>query len=119
MEDNNQSIKVLWHSIKRLISLNIDCAKLTLAEKLTLFSTAAAFYVVVMLLGVIIVFFVSMAICHLLLQIMEPQYAYLVMAAFYVILLVVVYAMKNVLFLNPISRFVSKLLLNPPQNSTE
>lgn len=119
MENNNQSIKVLWQSIKRLISLNVDNAKLTLAEKLTLFSTAAAFYAVVMLLGVIVVFFVSMAICHLLSQVMEPHYVYLIMAAFYVLLLIVVYAMKNILFLNPISRFVSKLLLNPPQKSTE
>ena len=119
MEDNSQSIKVLWQSIKRLISLNVDNAKLTLVEKLALFSTAAAFYFVVLLLGVIIVFFVSMSICHLLLQVMEPQYVYLVMAAFYMILLVIVCAMKNVLFLNPISRFVSKLLLNPPQKNAE
>lgn len=117
--ENNQFIKELWQSVKRIISLNVDNAKLSMAEKLTLFSTAVAFYFVAMLLGVIVVFFVSMAMCHLLTQVMEPHYVYLLMAALYLLLLVVVYVMKNILFLNPISRFVSKLLLTPPQDRNE
>ena len=119
MENNNQSIKMLWLSIKKLISLNVDNAKLTIAEKLTLFSAAVAFYFVAMLLGVIVVFFVSMALCDVLSKFMETHYVYLIMAAIYVVLLILGYVMKNVIFLNPISRFVSKLLLTPPQDTTE
>lgn len=119
MGNENQPVKVLWLLIKKLISLNVDNAKLTMAEKLTIFSTAAAFYFVAMLLGVIVVFFVSMAVCDVLSQVMEIHFVYLIMAAFYVVLFIVVCAMKNILFLNPISRFVSKLLLNPPQENKE
>lgn len=114
MAENTQSIKTLWVALKKYVSLNVASAKLNATEKLTLLLAAAAFYFVAITLGIVVVFFVSMALCHLLSQSMEEHYVYLIMASFYLVLLVIVYALRKILFLNPIARFLSKLILKPP-----
>ena len=96
MADNTQSIKTLWSAFKKYVCLNVENAKLTATEKLT-------------------IFFVSMALTHILSQSLEIHYVYFIMAAFYLVILVLIYALKKVLFLNPISRFLSKTILNPPK----
>ncbi len=115
MAENTQSVKTLWATFKKYVSLNVESAKLTATEKLTILFAAIAFYFVAIILGFVSVFFVSMALCHILSQSLEPHYVYFIMAAFYVVLLVVVYALRKALFLNPMSRFLSKLILNPPK----
>ena len=117
MAENTQSIKTLWNTFKKYVSLNVENAKLTVAEKLTLLLAAAAFYLVSIILGIARVFFLSMSLCDVLSESMEMYFVYLIMAAFYVVLLLIVYALKKVLFLNPIARFISKLILNPPQEN--
>ncbi len=119
MIENNQSIRELWKCIKRYIALNIDNAKLNLTEKLTLIFAATAFYFVAILLSVVIVFFVSMAMCEMLSQYLDILYVYLIMSVFYLLLLFIIYLMKKVLFLNPISKFISRLMLNPPKENNE
>ena len=116
MIENAQSITSLWQIIKRYLSLNIENAKLTATEKLTLFFAAAAFYFVAIIIGAIVLFFVTMSVSDYLSQFLKPYYVYLMIAAFYLLVFVAVYLMKNVLFLNPIARFVSKIMLNPPVN---
>ncbi len=115
MAENTQSLKALWATFKKYVALNIENAKLSATEKLTLLFATMAFYFVAITLGIVIVFLVSMAMSHLLSQSIEQHYVYLIMAAFYLVLLVVVFALRKVLFLNPIARFLSKLILNPPQ----
>ena len=116
MIENAQSITSLWQIIKRYLSLNIENAKLTATEKLTLLFAAAAFYFVAIIIGAIVLLFVTMSVSDYLSQFLKPYYVYLIIAAFYLLVFVAVYLMKNVLFLNPIARFVSKIMLNPPVN---
>lgn len=115
MADNTQSIKTLWSAFKKYVCLNVENAKLTATEKLTILLAVIAFYFVAIVLGFVSVFFVSMALTHILSQSLEVHYVYFIMAAFYLVILVLIYALKKVLFLNPISRFLSKTILNPPK----
>lgn len=117
MAENTHSLKTLWASLKKYVSLNVENAKLTATEKLTILFAALAFYFVAIILGFVSVFFVSMALCHVLSQSLETHHVYFIMAALYVVLLVIIYALRKVLFLNPISRFLSKLILNPPKEN--
>jgi hypothetical protein len=63
--------------------------------------------------------FISVGVGHLLATTIAPQLAYLIVALFYVVLLLVVCLMRRALFVDPIARFISKLLLDTPDNSHE
>ena len=115
MAENTPSIKTLWQALKKYISLNVANIKLSATEKLTLFFAAVAFGVVALVLIAIVMVFLSMAMCEILSQSMSAQNVYLIMAAFYLLLLVIIGALRKVLFLNPIARFLSKIMLNPPK----
>lgn len=117
MNESSQSITSLWQIMKRYLSLKIENAKLTASEKMTLFFAAVAFYFVAILIMAIIVLLVTMSVGDYLSLYLKPYYVYLILAFFYLLVLAVVYWLKNVLFLNPIARFVSKLILDSPVNA--
>lgn len=115
MEDKKDTYKSLWQLIKRYICLLLENIKLSLVEKLTLIFSAIAFCFIAIIFSIVIVFFGSMALCHILSQLMDMHYVYIIMALFYLLMLVLVYVFRKILIINPISRFFSKLMLNPPK----
>ena len=117
--NTNTPVSSLWQAIKRYITLNVESAKLSATEKLAILFSAVAFYLVAIILCVVAMVFVSMALCEVLSLHMEKHFVYLIMGTFYIIVLMIVCVMKKQLFLNPIARFFSKLLLNPPKENNE
>ena len=117
MAENTQPLSSLWQSIKRYVNLNVANAKLSATEKLSILFAAIAFYFISILLGAVALIFVSMAISEVLSLSLPQHYVYLIMAAFYVFILIIVCLLRKVLFLNPIARFMSKIMLNPPKES--
>lgn len=69
-----------------------------------------------MALGIVCLVFVSIGIGHLLATSIAPHLAYLIVAAFYLILFVTVIAMRRKLFVDPIARFMSRLLVEEPED---
>lgn len=117
MAEKTQTLSTLWQSIKRYVNLNVANAKLSATEKLSILFAAVAFYFIAILLGTVALIFVSMSISEVLSQSLPMHYVYLIMAAFYLLILIVVCLLRKVLFLNPIARFLSKTMLNPPKES--
>lgn len=119
MDNGSSSASLLWQAFKKYIALNVESAKFTAAEKLTVLFAAVAFYFVAIALFIVVLIFVSMAICDVLSMYLPMYYVYLLLAAFYCVSLLIIYALRKVLFLNPIARFISKLMLNPPKDNNE
>lgn len=101
---------------KRLLGLKVENARLALAVVLTRLAGALVFLIVALILVLAQLGFVTAAMSTWLCEIMPAPWAYLIIAAFYVILLYVVKAVKKPLIINPISRFMSKLIVEPPKN---
>lgn len=118
MKNNITSVKLLWQLANDSITLNLERTKLSFVKKLTIIFSAAAFYFIAIILAIIIFIFLSMAICQILHQsIQNISYVYLLIAGLYVALLVLIYILRKWLFLNPISRFLSRHILNPHKNT--
>lgn len=111
-EPENQ-FQRLWSEIKDYISLNVDYARLTGAEKVTVLLTAVALSAIAFVLVTLIMFFLSMAIVRWIAMSVGLTWAYFIMTGFYLILLGVAIALRRPLIIDPISRFVSKLFFNP------
>lgn len=106
---NENSFTCLWQQIKSYVALNVENAKLTVAEKFTILVTAAAVCILTLLLAVIILFFVSMGLAQLLAESVGMMWAYLIMAGAYLVLLIVLILLRKLLITNPVARFITRL----------
>lgn len=100
--------------VKRLASLYVEKIKLKTTEKTTILLSSIAFIMVLTVVGFIFLIFVSIGVGHLLAVSIAPHLAYLIIAAFYLVLFIVVWFLRRPLFINPISRFVSRLIVDEP-----
>lgn len=106
-------------SLIRIYQLAISYVRLTLAEKLTLLLSAAAMFLISLLLGVIALLFLLGATAHLLSMVMPMFLAYVIVAAICVVIVLCVYALRRILILDPLARFVSRLIVEQPTKSTD
>lgn len=109
MSDTENNVKVLWDRIKNLLLLKLEYTKLTLAEKLTVLMSMAALFMVGLFILVIVIFFLSVALSQWLGSELGTAWGSLIVAGIYVVLLLVLVALRRQIFLNPIAKFITKL----------
>lgn len=102
----------MWAELRTTLKLNVDYAKLTAAEKLTMLLTTLAFALLAFVLISLIMFFLSIAVVRCMATGVGLIWAYFIMCAFYVVLFVVAVAFRKQLIINPVARFVSRLFFN-------
>lgn len=111
MTEKESQISIMIREIREYLSLNVSNAKLTVAEKCSRLLSMLAFVAVIFVLGVIAFFFLSFSIIRFLAMAIPIEWAYLIMTAFYVALIVVVVAMRRQLIVDPVTRFITRLIL--------
>ena len=100
--------------IVRLASLYVENAKLNIAEKLTLVLSAALLLIVALVLGIFALAFFTGAALEALELVMEPWLSYLIMGCVFVGLIIVAVLLRKTLFVNPIARYLSKVIFDEP-----
>jgi hypothetical protein len=105
----------LWKEAKKFFTLEIDYAKLTAIEKLTVILSAMAVVGVALILIACILFYLSSALVTLISAWLGGCMwgANLIVGGLFIILLIIVYAMRKSLIIDPVTRFITKLFLNP------
>ena len=118
MKDDRQqanNVQGLIDNFKKLLALNLDYARLTAAEKLTILLSTIAFYSMVCILGTLVLIFVSLGVGHLLATTVARVAAYLYVAGFYMVLFILLFVFRKKIFIDPTARFISKLFVKPPE----
>lgn len=116
MNDNTTgNIKRLSSILLRYVSLQLDYARLTATEKLTVLLSTIALYALIVILGFITLVFISIGVGHWLAVTIAPYTAYLFVSAFYLILLILLIVFRKQLIFNPAARFLSRLFLKNPE----
>lgn len=112
--------KQLWQQVKNHISLQLQYSKLTLAEKLTLLASRLILVMIAIMLGASVMLILSGALIVALAPgVGETWIACLIVAAIYLVLLLLVFAYRRSLIIDPVTRFITKLLLgNIDDNNT-
>ena len=98
----------------RICRLVISYARLTFAEKLTYLLSAAALFSIALLLGTIALLFLLGATAHLLSIVLPMFLAYVIVSAICVAIALCIYAFRRILILDPLARFVSRLIVEQP-----
>ena len=118
-ENQTGNIKRLTSIVLRYLTLQLEYAKLTATEKLTVLLSTIAFFALILILGLITLVFVSIGIGHWLAATVAPYTAYLFVSAFYLVLLILLIVFRNQIIFNPASRFLSRLFLKNPEEDHE
>ena len=110
MTDNttSSSVKTLWERLKLLATLKYDYAKLTLAEKLTMIF---AMCLIGLFMSMFAIFFLSVALSHWIAESIGEAWSSLIVAGIYCVMLLLVVAFRKQLIINPISKFVTRLII--------
>lgn len=103
----------LWTELKKYLTLQIDYAKLTTVEKLVVLLSAIAMVAVMLILGACVLFYLSFAVVFMLSDAIGSTWgAYLIVSGIFMVLMLVVYALRQKLILDPVSRFLTRLFLH-------
>lgn len=117
MSDNNSSgsIQDFIESLRRYIMLQLDYARLSGAEKLSVLISTLLFGAMVIIFGSIMLVFLSIGIGHLLAMTVAPYVAYLYVAGFYLLVFLAIIIFRRRLFTDPVARMISRLFVKPPK----
>lgn len=117
MSESNSpnSFQGMIDHLKRLVTLNIDYARLTAAEKVSILMSTIAFYAVAGVVGMLLVLFISFGVGHLLATTVAPEVAYLYIAGFYLVVFVLLVVFRRQIIVDPITRFITKLFIDPKE----
>lgn len=112
MKDNiTDQLKGVVDSTRRWISLEIEYAKLTATEKITILLSTLILGAVCMLLGMVILILFSFSLVDLFKTFLHPVLAYLCIGGILALLIALIIILRRPLLENPISRLISKLIL--------
>lgn len=104
-------VKEIFAQSKNWVKLEVEYAKLTLAEKFTILLSTMIIGVVCLLFGMVALILLSLSLAQLFMLFMAPALAYLSVAGVIVLILVTVYLLRKPLLLNPIAKYLTKLIL--------
>lgn len=109
-----EQVQGIMGNVHRYLKLLIEDTRLNVAEKLTRLMSAVAISAILLFMAVVTLVFLSLGISMALSEVMKPLWAFIIVAGFYLILCAVLIISRKQLIIDPIARFLSKLLLNPP-----
>lgn len=115
---SSSAVQTLMASVSRYVKLLIEDTRLNATEKLTRLFSAITIFAIVLVLGLAALLFLSVAVAEGISDFISPIWAYIILAAFYAILAGVVVLCRNSFIVNPIARFISRLLLDAPENTS-
>ena len=104
-------IKSIIARSKDWATLELEYAKLTAAEKITVLAGAAVAGAVCLLLGIAALILFGISLGYVFMTFMNPALAFLAAGGVMLVLMAVVYFFKQQMILNPIARMLTKILL--------
>lgn len=114
MEENK--IKELVESLKLSARSEIEYSKLTLSEKLSILLSRAIVVMVLIVFAACVLFLLVWGLTHWFMSLTDSLWlGVLISVAILLVLLLVLYGYRKQLVINPVTRFVTKLLLDPEE----
>ena len=111
-DKNIESIAQLVDVLKDYIGLQKEYVKLDVIDKVVRLVTAIAIAITFIILGIAVLLFLSFAIVHWLEPLTGLALAYFLVAAMYLVVLVMVIAFRKSWIERPLVRFLANVLLN-------
>lgn len=110
--DNN--VTSLYHAVRRIITLYIENAKLTAAEKITHLMGAMAIVLTCMLFGLVGFVFAVIGLATWLQDYIEPFWTYFIVTGAFVLIILILVLFRKWLVYNPLAKFLTRVFMETP-----
>ena len=108
----DNAFKRLFEEGKKYLTLQIDYTKLTATEKISVILGMSVLFIIILVLAVGAGIYLSFALVYLLEPLVGIVGSYALLGALFLILIAIVVIFKRQLILAPITRFISRVLLD-------
>ena len=116
----SENITDLIDQVKNYVHLRINLFKLNLTEKLATLTTTMLISIIFFIVFLFFTLFLSLAFIFWFREYMGKAYiAALIVAVFYILVGIVIYFLRNKLFLNRVVTQISKVLLEEEEENEE
>lgn len=110
-------VKQLIAEAKKVFSLEVSYGKLTAVEKASIILSRIALLAVLAILGCFALFYITSSLLILLVYLTGLVWvSNMIVVLLLIIAMCLVYAFRKQLIIDPITRFITKLFLNPDNN---
>lgn len=116
-EEDIQNIKQLIAEVKQYVALQKEYVGLELTEKIAIILSTLIEVILLIILGMVALFYFSFTIAYFLAQYVGLIAAYGIITAFLVLLTILVYHFRQKCIVSPIVKTISKILLSDNNNS--
>jgi len=111
---DQQDYKQLYESLKEHAKLEIEYSKLTLAEKMSIILSKAIVVGILMIFGTAVVLLLFWAFAMWMIALTGSMWiGVLITIAVVLVIALLVFGYRKQLIINPVTRFITKLLLKP------
>lgn len=110
-EKLTDELRDLFTQGKDWVKLEVEYAKLTLAEKFTILASAMIIGAICLLLGIVVLILLSFSVVELFKMIMAPALAYLAVGGIVCLLIVLIFLFRRRILIDPIARFITRLFI--------
>lgn len=117
LNDNSSSFSTLWQMVRRLGRLYMSKVRLDLSDKLSRLLSGVALTLIVLILGICVMVFVTLALSAWLTDVLPDYWSYLIIGGFYIVLILLLIALRGPILVNPITRFISRIIVESPQDN--
>jgi hypothetical protein len=118
MSETSEEIRTLWQLVRKYLKLQLENFRLVSTEKTAiLISSGVVALIIGFLLAVALLFF-SVGLVFLLAKVLPVFWCFIIIGMIYVILGVIVFAVRNTLITDSIARFLSRLFLDAPNKNS-
>lgn len=115
--ENKTGLSTISASIKQYLQLLVEDARLNVAEKLTRLLAGIALASLLSIIIILALLFASISAGLALSLVISPVWAFIIVAGFFLLLTVLLIVFRTQLLVNPIARYISRLLLPAPKPS--
>lgn len=105
-------IRNIFEQSRTWLKLEVEYAKLTAAEKLTMLMSSLIIGFVCLLLGSVVLVLLGFTVAELFKLILDPALAYLSAAGSICVLVGLIYLFRKPLVLNPIAKLITKVFFD-------
>lgn len=112
MPEQESSFDRLWRNIRNYLHLKTEDIKLTLSEKITVLVSTFVVVAAMALLAGIVLLFLTLAAANWIGEALGMAWAYLIIAGGYLIFMILAVVFRRQLIINPVARFVTRLILS-------
>lgn len=107
-----EDIRSIFEQSKTWLQLEVEYAKLTIAEKLTTLLSALIIGFVCLLLSMVVLILLAFALAEAFMLIMNAGLAYLATAGVICLLLALLYIFRKPVLLNPIAKLITRVFFD-------